>query len=360
MLEQDIKKLTELQQLLLNKEKELERRTLELEQQLQDKHKLSKELEQEKILLDGISESLGKKAKILEKSSKELEQKLQEKSHKGLELEMEKVLMEKMMTVEETKKKSMKKKYYVSISVAAMVLVGIIVGLAYFEAEKNAEREKMLASAVKGKFFLKTASGQPLNRGSSWNLAEGKTLYVGIMNAKNYPPEKIKVIKDAILSEETITIPNSLVHKEPSSLQSTYYKGWLGGLEKAAQNHTALYLPTKITILEDSNKGNINIELTDDIDTDGNSGTTNSVVDQDHILSASIKIFLVKDLKDDRLATIVRHEFGHALGLPHSTDPEDLMAPVTKTQYPFVSDCDINSMISLYDNKEISEVTCKK
>ena len=185
-------------------------------------------------------------------------------------------------------------------------------------------------------------------------------LFRSITNPKNYPKDKIDAIKDAILSEETVEVGSSLVHKEPAGANVVYYKGWKGALEKAGQTQTERYIPIKIEVLEESKEANINIELSDDLDADGNSGYTNTIVDQNQMLLATIKIYLVKDLTDDRLATIVRHEFGHALGLPHSTDPEDLMAPVTATKYPLISSCDINAITSLYDNKPTNELICEK
>ncbi|MBI5377824.1 MAG: matrixin family metalloprotease, partial [Thaumarchaeota archaeon] len=52
--------------------------------------------------------------------------------------------------------------------------------------------------------------------------------------------------------------------------------------------------------------------------------------------------------------------FGHALGLAHSTAPEDLMAPVVMTSYPYISDCDLSTIIKLYDGGKNSQVICEK
>ena len=50
---------------------------------------------------------------------------------------------------------------------------------------------------------------------------------------------------------------------------------------------------------------------------------------------------------------------GHALGLAHSTAPEDLMAPKMQTEYPFISPCDVDAIISLYDGQSSSQVVCQ-
>jgi len=50
---------------------------------------------------------------------------------------------------------------------------------------------------------------------------------------------------------------------------------------------------------------------------------------------------------------------GHALGLAHSTATEDLMFPTIETDYPYISSCDIDAIILLYDGGKKSEVTCE-
>ena len=59
-------------------------------------------------------------------------------------------------------------------------------------------------------------------------------------------------------------------------------------------------------------------------------------------------------------SAIVRHEFGHAMGLAHSTAPEDLMHATIETDYPYVSPCDINAVTALYDGSDSSQVICTK
>jgi len=59
------------------------------------------------------------------------------------------------------------------------------------------------------------------------------------------------------------------------------------------------------------------------------------------------------------LETIVRHELGHALGLAHSTATEDLMYPIIKTNFPYISECDVSAMEKLYDGANTSEVICE-
>jgi len=43
----------------------------------------------------------------------------------------------------------------------------------------------------------------------------------------------------------------------------------------------------------------------------------------------------------------------------HSTAPEDLMYPTIETNFPYISDCDIDAMEKLYDGGNTSEVICE-
>ncbi len=74
-------------------------------------------------------------------------------------------------------------------------------------------------------------------------------------------------------------------------------------------------------------QGNIIIQLEKTSNADGYSGFTKSIVDesQHQILKSQITIYDVNKISNEELETIIRHEFGHALGLAHSTAPEDLM-----------------------------------
>ena len=90
-------------------------------------------------------------------------------------------------------------------------------------------------------------------------------------------------------------------------------------------------------------------------------GWTNSIADasQNQILKSRITIFDVNSLSPAALETVVRHELAHALGLAYSSAPEDLMCPVIETNFPYVSECDVDAMTALYGGGNNSEVICE-
>ena len=107
--------------------------------------------------------------------------------------------------------------------------------------------------------------------------------------------------------------------------------------------------------------GDITIRLTSDESGDGYSGFTKSIADssQHQILKSQITIYKADKLSNEQFKTILRHEFGHALGLAHSSDPEDLMHATIQTEYPYISQCDIDAIKSLYNGNGKSQVTCQ-
>ena len=359
-LEMEVEQLKSLRSSLQNDIADLQNKIHDLEQELLTTVHVSKELEQQKIILNTVSTSLENKTQELEKFSNNLEQKLQQKDHDYSESEQAKMFLTELSEHETTKRKHMQKKYYVAFVLCVGILVATIATFALYEKMRDDQRERILSSALKGKFTIKNLKGEAISTWATWNLVENETLYVSIINQEKFPQNKIDVVKEAILSTETDEIDNSLLNKEQSG-SSTYYKGWKGALENIGQSSTEFYIPKKIEVSETDSDGDIIIQLTNDLDMDGNSGYTNSIVDQNQILHATITVYLVGDLTNERLATVVRHEFGHALGLPHSTDTEDLMAPVTATKYPYISECDMNAIVSLYNNKQSTgDFVCEK
>ncbi len=216
-------------------------------------------------------------------------------------------------------------------------------------------------SELKSNYIIQNLKGDTIDTFLSWRLVENDVLYVNIVNAHKYP-EKVETVKDVILSTEVIEIDNSLTHKGLKGTTSTYYLGWIGALEKSSQTPTSFYIPKKLEVIDSATgAGDITIKLVNHRSGDGFSGWTKSIADesQNQILKSEITIFDVDNLTDNQLSAITRHELGHAFGLAHSTAPEDLMAPTMTTEFPYISPCDIDAIISLYDGEKLSQVECK-
>jgi len=215
---------------------------------------------------------------------------------------------------------------------------------------------------IKSKYLIENLRGDTIDTWLSWRLVKGDTLTVNILNAAKYDPKVIETVKKVILSKEILEIDNSFLHKGPKGTTSLMYVGWQGAMAEAAKTETTLYVPAKFKVIESANgEGDIIIELSNSRNADGFAGWTNSIADasQNQILKSRITIFAVDSTSLAALETIVRHELGHALGLAHSTAPEDLMYPTIKTNFPYISDCDIDAMEKLYDGGNTSEVICE-
>ncbi|MDE1829657.1 MAG: matrixin family metalloprotease, partial [Thaumarchaeota archaeon] len=152
-------------------------------------------------------------------------------------------------------------------------------------------------------------------------------------------------VKDAILSKSSIQIDDSLLHIGPKVITSTYYLGWQGALAQVSTTSTQMYIPKQFEISElGSGTGDIMVILSPDINPEGYTGFTKSVSDQHQILRSTITTFQIQDLSVNQLKAIAQHEFVHAMGLAHSTDPNDVMHATIQTQYPYISGCDVLAM----------------
>ncbi|MDE1763472.1 MAG: matrixin family metalloprotease [Thaumarchaeota archaeon] len=211
---------------------------------------------------------------------------------------------------------------------------------------------------LKTRYLIENLQGQAGDTYKHWNIAENTPLTVSIVNPDHLSQEKINVIKEAILSTTPMHINNDLLGKSPQDGTSEYYEGWKGALNTI--KGTEFYVPNQFSVIEsDSGPGQIVIVLSHLEDPDGYSGYTRSVVDDSQILKSFITIYDADKLSDNRLAAVVRHEFGHALGLPHANDPQDLMHATIQTNYPYISECDITAVQSLYDGNTDGNAYCR-
>lgn len=199
---------------------------------------------------------------------------------------------------------------------------------------------------LKSKYDIQYFGTHTQYRWPAWQLNEGQTLYVKIINSAHLPDDKIKIVRDTILSSER-------------SAESTPYVGWQGALNEAAQNPTMLYVPIQIEITDSFAGSGITITLVNQKNKEGYSGYTNSIVVNDYILKSDITLYNVNELSEEQLATIARHEFGHALGLTHAVEPDDLMHETIRVP-SFVSDCDVDAIVGIYNAERDPAFECEK
>lgn len=278
------------------------------------------------------------------------------------ELAQEKSLMSRAISVEEEKNTRLTRKNLLVAVSAAVILAGTLAAYSMYVVDIVGTQHQVTYSEMPTNYVIQNLQGDTIDTWLSWRLLQGSVFHVGITNGEKYP-DKIPLIREVILSEESIQIDDSLLHKGPQGSTSTYYLGWLGALKQASSHSTEFHIPTNIEVTSSpGGEGNITILLTDERSGDGFSGFTKSIADesQNQILKSTITIYEAGNLDDEQFKIILRHEFGHALGLAHSTAPEDLMAPSIMTTYPYISECVIDSIVSLYDGGRNSQVTCEK
>ena len=245
-------------------------------------------------------------------------------------------------------------KYFVILSALA------VSSLLVLSLTGNLFANSSLNTPLQTQYVIQNLRGDTAETWVSWNLTPNKSLTFTILGQSLVSPEKISEIKDVVLSEKSLQIDNSFLHKGLKGTSSTYYVGWAGAMKQASQNPTKMVVPQNFEYVS-SERGvaDITIKLVSQRSGDGYSGYTQSTVDKNQILKSTISIYNAEELSTSQITTIVRHEFGHAIGLAHTTATEELMAPTITTDYPYISPCTIHAIEKLYDGNQKSEVVCE-
>lgn len=307
------------------------------------------ESNQEINLLAGINSILNKKSNELQQEKDFLKKSVYEKIFQINEIKQEQILQEQIIS----KKNS---KNYLKIYIALSIILFISLSGFFVLTSTNTE-----STNLQSNYVVENLKGDKIATWKVWNLGD-HTLNVNIINHANLSDEKLLVIKNAILSEKSQKIEKSLIHSGPAKTFSTYYEGWAGVVNYIySRNPSTLYnIPTNFNVFQSNDeKGDIIITLKNFQNTDNNTGFTRTIVEENQILKSYITIYDANSLSNAGLEIITRHEFGHALGLIHSTDPIDLMHPIISYDLPLISPCNVQSLELLYEGNTDTEITCE-
>jgi len=317
------------------------------------KQELFDDLVSQKTLLKEMNTELKKRMDEMKTDTTHLEHDISEKEKTINELREDKKVLAKLLKSEPRKNKILR-----NVTIVAALGLAMFIFISYVPSDLQSFYNSN-TGPLKTQYLIQNLQGSTVDTWKPWHLVNDQPLIINILNADTVSKEKIDAIKDAILSEESVKIDNSLLDRGPVGTVSVYYKGWQGAIQNMQSDKTKFHIPTKFNIIESpSEEGDITISLSTLENPDGLSGYTKSITDGQETLKSSITIYNVNDMSPERLGAVIRHEFGHALGLGHSTDQEDLMHYIIETNFPFVSDCDVNAVKDLYDGKEMSDVAC--
>ena len=240
------------------------------------------------------------------------------------------------------------------------LVVALVVVSTYAITSTISETQTQNAVIPSGRFLLENLQGSTINTWVGWNAFPGQPLHVTIVNSQLVGSSKLQAVKDAILSKDTTVLKNSQAGQATGG-STTYYDGWLGALDHIHQQNSTIPIPTGFEINQSGKAvGDIVIILSTDTDSDGTFGFTKSIADAGNhqLLKSFITIFNVKNLSDRQIGDVVRHEFGHALGLGHSSDPNDLMYTQFHENLAYVSPCDMDALKAIYAGHGAAGFTC--
>ena len=241
------------------------------------------------------------------------------------------------------------KKTILVLQVCVLIFFGgYFIGLPVSSGEENISSNPI--GLFNSELITQDLKGDSIYLNKYWKISKGDTLSINIINSASISDQAIDTIKNTIMSTEALEIDNSFLNNENEKSKSTYYVGWKGALENTGDSK--IPIPKNFKITNSPNVyGDIIVILSNIKDRSGNSGYTKTVLEGGEIVKAFITIYEVNSLSKNELGTIMRHEFGHALGLGHATDSQDLMAPTIDMTYPFISQCNISAMTDLYNDK---------
>ena len=188
-----------------------------------------------------------------------------------------------------------------------------------------------------------------VKRWATWKIEHGDQFHIDVISSPELNDERMQAIQDVVFSKGTLA-PD----------EKTLYKGWYGAISSTKNAKFPMSIDLR-TVRSYDGTGHILIELTHLKNPDGYVAFTKSVSDKEihTLLQSKITVYNVENLSIDDFKRVLRHELGHAFGLSHSDDPDDLMYEIVKTPYPYISQCDVDTLAGLYNGSETSWVSCE-
>ena len=331
----------------------------ELDQQVQQFNQELLELRQEKMMFEQFTTMTETQKDQMQKARDEMKTKYDTEKQTSLEQEQEKMFLEKTVEIEQKQKEAAVKKYY-KTAILAAVAIAVVAGVySVMFAELAGQQYQVVAVDKPSGYVIQNLRGDEIDTWIAWRIPEEGVIRVTV-SGPALTDERFELTKSTFLDTEEMEIDNSLLHKGPKGTTSIHYTGWAGAMLAAAETPTQFPIPVRFEISE-GGIGDINIKLESSINPDGFSGWTTAIVDEvnNQILKSDITIYQTQDYTNNQFLGIMRHEIGHALGLAHSSAPEDLMAPRMITEFPYISPCDMAAMVGLYDTGGSSSVVCE-
>ena len=204
--------------------------------------------------------------------------------------------------------------------------------------------------ALRSNYEMENMNGNKITTWVSWHVGKDDQLHIHVQDSPEVTKERMHVIADVILSNKTISVGNK-----------TYYAGWLGAIQDTHHQNVVNAIPFHFHVMNTSSaSSNVVIKLANLENHDGYTGYTKIIASNTHhqILQSIITIYRIDELTDSELALVMRHELGHAFGLTHSDNPDDLMYSIISRSLPYVSKCDAQAIVNLYNGTGTNTVTC--